>query len=160
MGDSLNSIINEFKLEPIKFCCQKYFTKESIESFAQLEILNDMFQRTVIQMSTEILSEFIDPDIEEIVIERIVVEDWFQHFKLSVFPRWLLKRFPVKTKTIKNTYKVSVKGLYPTIAVTPPCFPYLKLFQITKEENGKINKRQAKIIIENITGLEQSTFIK
>ena len=152
MGDSLTQIVSEFQLKPFIFCSQKRLLKNEINAISKIEILHGIFNDLVIEMRTELLKEFIEPDVKEIIIETIVTKNWFEHFKLEVFPKWLLKIFPANTKVIKNTYEVSIECIYPDIP-RPSNIPYLTLYHFPKDKDIKIdkNKRQAKVIVKDLT---------
>ncbi len=82
---------------------------------AILETQRDVYSRkTMLVLTTKFVEEVLDPqDSGEARLIVHVPTSWWQHFKVSVFPQWALKRFPVKYHTVKRTVKFNVSAIYP-----------------------------------------------
>ena len=64
---------------------------------------HDRTKNKVREMALSISTIFLTKEAYVIHGHFDVPETWWQHFKESYFPKWILKRFPVKTKKLKYT---------------------------------------------------------
>lgn len=57
-------------------------------------------------------------DCGYVIHKEEVPKGWFDHFKFRYFPKWMLKRCPIKFKTLE--IKVKIDAVYPEFAVQNP----------------------------------------
>jgi hypothetical protein len=68
-------------------------------------------------LTTKIVFEFFGQKATNTeTVEFEVYDGWFQEFKDLYFPKWLLKRYPVKKKKLTKDVTMSVTALLPEIA--------------------------------------------
>ena len=93
-------------LEKIKFGLQQDVSGEFLRSM-QIEQIRDVISdRMLMRLRCYIRGREVR---QQIAASRDVPVTWWDHFKLEIFPAWLLKRFPAKTRrieTIINHYHV------------------------------------------------------
>ena len=67
-------------------------------------------------ITTKVAFEFFGQEATNSeTVEFEVYENWFQEFKDLYFPKWLLKRYPVRKKVLSKTVTMSVAGLLPDL---------------------------------------------
>ena len=69
-------------------------------------VIEPMLRGMIYRIKTYVLAEEIDNRKKDVKFTYTIPASWWHHFKKSHFPKWLLKRFPVKyieyykTKTV------------------------------------------------------------
>ena len=105
----------EVGLGRMRFTAQEIFDGHTLHSlrfdFTPDEILN----RLVYKLSTEVLVE----KVQEVEKEIKYPASWWQAFKLEVLPKWFRRRFPIRWKVTK--VKLERCAGYPQMkCVLPP----------------------------------------
>jgi len=96
---------NEVVLTQLKETAQKVFSGYALMHLKLENWKNDVADVLVYQLSTHILAEEVENRTKTICFKY--PKSWWQMFKQQYFPKWLLKKFPVKTK--KDTRLVTFK---------------------------------------------------
>jgi len=91
-------------LEKLRQGLMMRFSQEYLDFCADLNY-EPIYKMIEVSIRKSIMAE--EKPVEEKVIEY--PRDWWQHFKKDCFPKWLLKKYPVKTR--KHTLKV--RAVYP-----------------------------------------------
>ena len=122
-----------------------YFTSENLSALKPIKVEQFWTEQTLLRVTRVIPQHLLKLDVtsrfspsafgDEMVLELtayIQKKDkaldvplaWWDHFKLTHFPSWLLKRFPAKYRTI------DVRTLFPhlpaEITDKAHCYTYLK----------------------------------
>ncbi len=90
----------KFILEKVQIGCQQEISGDLVRKVEgdgdeRIRIFyNQMVDRLVAQIKTFIMGEKAHEETRTVVFEYPA--SWWQHFKQEVFPRWLLKRYPVR----------------------------------------------------------------
>ena len=90
-------------------------SRKQIEQLT-LYIEDDYRKFFVDEIAIRITREFFGDKVEkEISLDFEYPATWWQHFKRSHFPKWLLKKFPVKKKTISKSKSLRRTFEYPEL---------------------------------------------
>lgn len=113
--DSLKSQIHKIDLKPMKFVVQQRISKMGLYSCVEPEvILLQEMEDLILMIEKTLSSERLGIFEKDISFEQY--KSWWQFFKKQYFPRWLLKKFPVKYIKITKRVEVDVKAVYPRLA--------------------------------------------
>lgn len=108
---SSESKIQEIVLENVQFRFKQEFDRLDLYPNLKIEHYMDSFtQRNIWEIKNNILGEKNKLNIP-------IPENWFQMFKRDCFPKWLLKKFPVKNKIFGV---LDIYFLYPHLKVSIP----------------------------------------
>lgn len=77
--------------------------------------LDPLLQHLVIQLGNDVWEEVLQTETG--VVFEDIPKTWFDHFKLEVFPKWLLDKFPARTKTIYKKIKYQRSATYPKLVL-------------------------------------------
>lgn len=88
----------------------------------QASVVRDVGDNLLISVERSVWAEKIQNETAEVEVSVDVPTSWWQHFKRDVFPVWLLRRFPVKTKTVskKSTFTFRTVALLPEFKYEQP----------------------------------------
>ncbi len=100
-------IIKDILLEKVQVACSQRLTKDFL-----MEAKLDTYYDEIVEVMEMRLKAYIWATPEKSFEHSNPATAW-QHFKLEYFPRWLLKKFPVKL--IKTVY--SVREVFPEYKV-------------------------------------------
>lgn len=117
---------NEVVLTQLKETAQKVFSGHALVNLKFETWKEETINALVYQLSTHILAEEIENRTKTVCFEHPI--SWWQMFKQQYFPKYLLKRFPIKTE--KDTRLVTFKKY-----ATYPKFPAIAF---PKDYGGKI----------------------
>jgi hypothetical protein len=139
---------NEVVLTQLKEIAQKVLSGHALVNLRLESWKNDVADALVYQLSTYVLAEEVENRTKTVNFEY--PKSWWQMFKQQYFPKWLLKRFPVKTK--KDTRLVTFKK-YATYPKAPAvAFPegyggkiVYKSF-ITEKKGGVLDEWRGEIM--------------
>lgn len=99
------------RFDPVKFT-----TRHRIGSSTELREYRDSIQDSMfLELRCYVYGQTLQDETVTVVSTIEVPKTWWQHFKLSVFPSWLLKWLPVGMKKVskeeKHTFRV--RALFP-----------------------------------------------
>ncbi len=124
------------------------------ERHGQFDI-QDVVEGGLLQIRQIVLSESFDAGKEVVRFEWLEHASWWDHFKATHFPKWLVKRFPCKTvkKSHEKRFDFSRRAVYPSL----PCLPQFERLS----EHGIINTVQEvpRCIDADVTGCTDAGFI-
>ena len=110
-------IQEEVNLEKVRVAGRKAFGNLELESM-RLERFEDIVLNGIVyQWSTICKGEKVRHEKQDVTFDYPAT--WWDHFKVKKFPKWLLKKFPVKC----NTYLQTV--VFKEIAVFPKLSNYI-----------------------------------
>ena len=111
-----NKFVTTKELELIKFGITHYLSLKELERNYRFDFrFSDFGQQLVFELERSVWSEKLQNETAKVTASVNVPETPWQHFKEVHFPKWLLKRFPVKYKTVSKTetYTFKTVALYP-----------------------------------------------
>jgi len=94
-----------------------------VKHHLELETFYDaMIEALVYHIKTYILAEEVDNRSKVIRFTYNFPSNWWQHFRAQVFPRWLLKRFPIKLTEYTKVKRVTFRkyATYPKANIVFP----------------------------------------
>ena len=100
--------VKEIVLERMKYAGVHRLTKDFMQN-VDVQFI-DTFIYDEVEMFLEIFVNGMSKEKEHFVWVN-VPSNWWQHLKQS-FPKWYLKRFPVKTKSQKHSFKFDHKAIF------------------------------------------------
>lgn len=132
--------------EEILLTWQKFFAQNNIPYQKFVETSQVAINRAwwaddlVARLATYILADKWEPITEETSVSY--PDGWWQHFKADCFPKWLLKRFPVKHKSVKVCLTCTPMRIYPNPPYTKLGRSFVRfekeeLYNQQEEENAK-----------------------
>lgn len=85
-------------------------------------VFDPMLQGMFYRIKTYILAEEIDNRSKVVRFTYKLPSNWWQYFKLQVFPKWLQQRFPVSYTDCVRTKKVTFRkyATYPKASILFP----------------------------------------
>lgn len=99
LGLAMQEISIPFERLGITCTSARYLREDS-------QILGDMVHRLVARFATEKQDPFV----------YYTPKNWFEHLKATIFPKWLLAKWPAK----QTRHEVSVKTVYPFLKTKIP----------------------------------------
>lgn len=123
--------ISEIMLEKIKLAGRKYFGPDEIEQM-RFESFEDIFTKVIcIQWQTAIFSEKIRNDTKKVTFTYPAT--WWENFKFTYrlkFPKWYLKKYPIKWKTYEQVVNFEEFASYPKLSEYLKVAPHLLNYAI------------------------------
>ncbi len=110
-------------LEKLEVMAQQFIDMVTLRSSLEIESFQDYaLQRLCFRIRGYVLAEEVDKRSMIVKFRIDIPATWWQHFKQSLFPQWLLNRTPVKHYTIERNKKVTFRRLatYPKASLILP----------------------------------------
>lgn len=124
-----NTYEKKILFERLIFTSSKMFTGHSLSTMKFDIIERDVIDALVFELKTEVMTEKLFNRIQKVTFK--VPKSWWQHFKQVWFPKWVLRKFPVRFET--HTKKVIFER-YATYPQLPLVFPKDKIGQIVYKD--------------------------
>jgi hypothetical protein len=125
--------VNDIKLDKIKFGCQERLNLAMMES--KLDLIDPK-----IDFYFDYLMRCIVGDIQgyvwgEPAFHKVIKypKDWFEFFKQRWFPKWLLKKYPIKYRY----HTLDIKTIYPKIKISVPKEKYNLVINYLEEVDSE-----------------------
>ena len=130
-GDYAGGVVSEFidaekrTLEMLKVGVYRAVNRELLDDAqfvgrtADTSFMADYVGNTMaVQLRAYVLAEKVHDDFR--VLKFDSPASWWQHFKLTYFPRWLLRRRPVRFTTTEKTVHLEAYHGYPDARIALP----------------------------------------
>ena len=113
MSKTTEFATTEVILEKLRFGLNQAISKKYLEDVVDIDLyLDDIANCLVAKVHAYIWAEKLQ---DESMLIKYPESTW-QYFKSEYFPKWLLRKFPVKEKTIKVQFKRH--ATYPKLAIS------------------------------------------
>lgn len=116
------------ELEPYGFVNRRYFTNLEFINLNNLELRQTIGEHMMFELCAWLASEKLAS------IHVKYPEDWWQAFKERWFPRWLLKRFPVKY----HEERYEARAFYPDVSL-PTERHYVRIVTVVPRKESDSN---------------------
>lgn len=103
-------LVSKIVLNELRIRLHKRFGRYTFKSIAVNIITQAITDEVTFEISLKILGQ---RNLQQYDVWYEFPKNWWQHFKLQHFPDWLLKKFPVKTKTHKRVVEFEHNALVP-----------------------------------------------
>lgn len=111
--------VAERTLTPLEFRGQYAIADEaeiSLDRFKLETYRDEMLRRTVAEISLKVLH---DDKTVDVGVYETRPESWYQHLRQRHWPKWVLKRRPVRLRRTVRTVTVPLRELWPDVSPTP-----------------------------------------
>lgn len=108
--------ITEHLLKALRFNMGHELGQYAMESMDVIAYLNQISDSFSMKIKVDILGQ---DNIQKYSFDYKVTRNWFQHLKRDKFPKWYLKRFPVKYDLKKKSIEFNHMALAPKFNLSP-----------------------------------------
>lgn len=128
-------IEKKVELERLRFSVSKMLSGHTL-AMTKLDVIRDeIMNGLVYELHTEVMAEKVENRVQKVTFE--FPKSWWQYFKKEYFPKWLLKKFPVKSELSSKSVIFNRYATYPQL---PLIFPPDKIGRIVYKEYSTIKE--------------------
>jgi hypothetical protein len=110
--------VDQLILEKVKVDLIDYISTAQLKNFDIETLKNSMTNAIVLKLRGFLMGEKLREERKDWKVSY--PSSWWQMFKRQYFPKWLLKRFPVRHTTLKRKVVFKVYELYPKLPIAIP----------------------------------------
>lgn len=126
---NINKIEKSVLLEKLQFNVSQMVPGHTLATTKLDIIKNNTINALVFQLRAEVMAEKLEDRTQMITFK--VPKSWWQHFKQEKFPKWLLRKFPVKLSLCVKFVTFKHYATYPEL---PLVFPKDKIGEIVYKD--------------------------
>lgn len=120
-----------FYLKKLHFYTEQRISLDFLHTLKFDGIISDISDSLALAAVKEFISFIEKDDIASLKISY--PKNWWQHFKQTFFPKWLLKKYPVKYETVTKTWTYDVEWIFPfSPSITKEFGPAVRRVNIQK----------------------------